>query len=152
MFQFSGFPSVQLCIYCTVREYCSRGLPHSEICGSMAICASPQLIAAYHVLLRLPVTRHSPCALLSLTFCLFCVFLTNTAKNTYIVFSFQRCGALLRSILLFFAIALLFARRTQVRLSLQKNDSLLKNLAEDEIHDTLYRYLGPYNYSLDLFT
>ena len=89
---------------------------------------------------------------LSLTFCLFCVFLTNTAKNTYIVFSFQRCGALLRSILLFFAIVLLFARRTQVRLSLQKNDSLLKNLAEDEIHDTLYHYLGPYNYSLDLFT
>ena len=30
--------------------------------------------------------------------------------------------------------------------------SLLKNLAEDEIHDTLYHYLGPYNYSLDLFT
>ena len=67
MFQFSGFPSVQLCIYCTVREYCSRGLPHSEICGSMAICASPQLIAAYHVLLRLLMPRHSPCALHSLT-------------------------------------------------------------------------------------
>ena len=67
MFQFSGFPSVQLCIYCTVREYCSRGLPHSEICGSMAICASPQLIAAYHVLLRLLMPRHSPCALFSLT-------------------------------------------------------------------------------------
>ena len=29
------------------------GLSHSEICGSHRICQSPQLIAAYHVLLRL---------------------------------------------------------------------------------------------------
>ena len=34
----------------------------------MAICAYPQLIAAYHVLLRLLMPRHSPCALLSLIF------------------------------------------------------------------------------------
>jgi hypothetical protein len=34
----------------------------------MAICASPQLFAAYHVLLRLLVPRHSPYALSSLTF------------------------------------------------------------------------------------
>ena len=33
----------------------------------MAVCASPQLIAAYHVLHRLLVPRHSPCALYSLT-------------------------------------------------------------------------------------
>ena len=31
------------------------------------ICGSPRLIAAYRVLLRLPVPRHSPCALLRLT-------------------------------------------------------------------------------------
>ena len=43
------------------------GFLHSEICGSMDICSSPQLIAAYRVLRRLPVPRHSPCALLSLT-------------------------------------------------------------------------------------
>ena len=41
--------------------------PHSEIPGSMDICSSPRLIAAYHVFLRLPVPRHSPCALCSLT-------------------------------------------------------------------------------------
>ena len=41
------------------------GLPHSEICGSMGICPSPQLIAAYHVLLRLQEPRHPSCALLS---------------------------------------------------------------------------------------
>ncbi len=29
------------------------GLPHSDTCGSTRICQSPQLIAAYHVLLRL---------------------------------------------------------------------------------------------------
>lgn len=29
------------------------GLPHSDICGSNRVCQSPQLFAAYHVLLRL---------------------------------------------------------------------------------------------------
>ena len=29
------------------------GFPHSEICGSIRMCQSPQLIAAYHVLRRL---------------------------------------------------------------------------------------------------
>ena len=42
--------------------------PHSDICGSRDICSSPQLIAACHVLLRLPVPRHSPYALSCLTF------------------------------------------------------------------------------------
>ncbi len=39
------------------------GFPHSEIRGSEAVCASPRLIAACHVLLRRPVPRHPPCAL-----------------------------------------------------------------------------------------
>ena len=51
-----------------IRRYCLRGFPHSEICGSMCVCHSPQLIAACHVLLRLLVPRHSPCALYSLTY------------------------------------------------------------------------------------
>ena len=42
------------------------GFPHSDICGSMDICSSPQLFAAYHVFLRLLVPRHPPCALLCL--------------------------------------------------------------------------------------
>ena len=49
-----------------LHEYCSCGFPHSEICGSKCICHSPQLIAACHVLLRLLMPRHSPCALLRL--------------------------------------------------------------------------------------
>src|SRR6266516_3475848 len=43
------------------------GFPHSEICGSKDACSSPQLIAACHVLHRLEVPRHPPCALSSLT-------------------------------------------------------------------------------------
>ena len=43
------------------------GLLHSDICGSILACNSPQLFAAYHVLHRLPMPRHSPCALFSLT-------------------------------------------------------------------------------------
>ena len=41
------------------------GFLHSEICGSMDICSSPQLFAAYHVLLRLAEPRHPPYALIS---------------------------------------------------------------------------------------
>ena len=51
-----------------IHEVCSCGFPHSDICGSRDICSSPQLFAAYHVLLRLLVPRHPPCALLCLTF------------------------------------------------------------------------------------
>ena len=44
------------------------GFPHSDISGSMDICSSPKLFAAYHVFHRLLVPRHPPCALLRLTF------------------------------------------------------------------------------------
>ncbi len=43
------------------------GFPHSEIPGSMPACGSPGLIAACHVLHRLLLPRHPPCALSSLT-------------------------------------------------------------------------------------
>ena len=42
------------------------GLPHSDILGSIRICQSPKLFAAYHVLLRLSKPRHPPCALSNL--------------------------------------------------------------------------------------
>ena len=44
------------------------GFPHSDTCGSRLICSSPQLFAAYRVLLRLLMPRHSPCTLSSLNF------------------------------------------------------------------------------------
>ena len=67
MFQFRAFPSYAYFIQRTIPEYCSGGFPHSEISGSTDICSSPKLIAACHVLLRLLMPRHSPCALISLT-------------------------------------------------------------------------------------
>ena len=60
-------PSVKLWIHLTVPEVLSGGFPHSDIRGSMDICSSPRLFAAYHVFLRLSVPRHPPCALSCLT-------------------------------------------------------------------------------------
>ena len=68
MFQFRAFPSYAYLIQRTILEYCSSGFPHSEISGSTDICSSPKLIAACHVLRRLLMPRHSPCALYSLTY------------------------------------------------------------------------------------
>ena len=67
MFQFRRFPTYTYFIQCTLHRYCLCGLPHLEIHGSMDICSSPWLIAACHVLRRLLMPRHSPCALYSLT-------------------------------------------------------------------------------------
>ena len=67
MFQFRRFPTYAYFVQRTLTEYCSAGFPHSEIPGSMPMCGSPRLIAACHVLLRLSMPRHSPCALISLT-------------------------------------------------------------------------------------
>ena len=67
MFQFRRFPTYAYFIQRRLLEYCSSGFPHSEIPGSMDICSSPRLIAACHVLRRLLMPRHSPCALFSLT-------------------------------------------------------------------------------------
>ena len=60
-------PHVQLCIHCTLTEVSSAGFPHSDISGSLDMCSSPKLFAAYHVFHRLLVPRHPPCALSSLT-------------------------------------------------------------------------------------
>ena len=55
---------------CTaIRDFTPDGFPHSDTRGSMAICASPRLFAAYRVLHRQLAPRHSPCALISLTVC-----------------------------------------------------------------------------------
>ena len=62
-------PGVTLCIHVTSLEVYSSRFPHSEISGSMDICSSPKLFAAYHVFHRLLVPRHPPCALSSLTRC-----------------------------------------------------------------------------------
>ena len=46
-------------VQCPMKD---TGFPHSEICGSMDIDSSPQLIAVCRVLLRLMMPRHPSCA------------------------------------------------------------------------------------------
>ena len=58
MFQFPPYALLERSI-CLLAD----GLPHSEIHGSLLLCSSPQLIAALHVLHRLCMPRHPPCAL-----------------------------------------------------------------------------------------
>ena len=60
-------PSAQLWIHCTATEVFSARFPHSDISGSMDMCSSPKLFAAYHVFHRLLVPRHPPYALFSIT-------------------------------------------------------------------------------------
>ena len=67
MVHFPGFARTRLWIQRAVSEFCSEGLPHSEIPGSKPACGSPRLIAACHVLRRLLAPRHPPHALSSLT-------------------------------------------------------------------------------------
>src|SRR6202030_1192054 len=67
MVHFPGFARARLWIHRAVRGFCPRGFPHSEIPGSKPACGSPRLIAACHVLHRLLLPRHPPCALSSLT-------------------------------------------------------------------------------------
>ena len=79
MFQFPG-------LAWSFDHIIADGLPHSEIRGSMVICTSPRLFAAYHVLLRLREPRHPPYAL-----CYFLVFFLRTVWVDFILgLSFAR--------------------------------------------------------------
>ena len=49
--------------HCWVTGLLPAGLSHSDIRGSILVCKSPRLFAAYHVLLRLQEPRHPPDAL-----------------------------------------------------------------------------------------
>ncbi len=68
MVHFPGFASRPL-LYsgADIPTLFGISLEDSEIPGSQPVCGSPRLIAAYHVLRRLPSPRHPPCALSSLT-------------------------------------------------------------------------------------
>ena len=60
-------PFLTLWIGVRMTEVCSARFPHSDISGSLDICSSPKLFAAYHVFRRLLVPRHPPYALSSIT-------------------------------------------------------------------------------------
>ena len=84
MFQFPPFAPAKL-VTCLQHAR----LPHSEITGSIPVCSSPVLIAAYHVLHRLQKPRHPPFALV--TFSLFVFFEWITRTLCLHLFSFTRC-------------------------------------------------------------
>ena len=69
-----------------IHELFSCGFPHSDICGSLDICSSPQLFAAYHVFLRLLVPRHPPCALFCLTSWSWLFLCFHSVENTALRF------------------------------------------------------------------
>ena len=92
MFQFRRFPPYAYGFSVWYTDITPCGFPHSDICGSKPVCGSPQLFAAYHVLRRLPVPRHSPCALFRLTsFALsrFTLLAAGSALRAYYVSIFE---------------------------------------------------------------
>ena len=61
-------PPAKLFIHLAVTGLFPAGFPHSDISGSLTVCVSPLLFAAFRVLLRLLVARLPPYALLRLIF------------------------------------------------------------------------------------
>ena len=92
-------PFLTLWIGVRTTEVCSARFPHSDISGSMGICPSPKLFAAYHVLHRLLVPRHPPYALTSLIFrscslsvnCVDSISRIFTLDNLLYIVQFSRC-------------------------------------------------------------
>ena len=68
MFQFRRFPTYDYFIHHTLTGLLQPGCPIRKSPDITPAYGSPRLIAVNHVLHRLPVPRHSPCALCSLTF------------------------------------------------------------------------------------
>ena len=107
----------------------SCGLLHSEICGSKLAYSSPQLFAVNHVLRRLPMPRHSLCALLCFTICSFGSS-QNFRVQLFVVFFTQhfgylpscRCFYLLVVFTLHFAFIILFSSCFFVLCSLSRTD------------------------------
>ena len=86
MFQFPTFPFIYYFTHIwIIRLLLLIEFPHSDIHGLSAICAYPWLFAAYHVLLRLLMPRHSPYALSSLTFFILNLDLVNFLKLSLLV-------------------------------------------------------------------
>ena len=82
MFQFPPFAPIQL-----VTGLQPAGLPHSDITGSIPVCSSPVLVAAYHVLRRLQKPRHPPSALVTFSLYDFLMNHKNFAFTLVLIFS-----------------------------------------------------------------
>ena len=67
MVQFPAYHFLHLCIQCKMTVIQTAGLPHSATQGSIDVCSSPWLFAAYRGLLRRIAPRHPPWTLSRLT-------------------------------------------------------------------------------------
>ena len=124
MFQFRRFPTYAYFVQRTLTEYCSAGFPHSEIPGSKPMCGSPRLIAACHVLHRLSMPRHSPCALISLTLRRFAACKSATGSHQelcrlQIRFIVVLCYPFKKSTKVYFVTSLLLARNFLLAFTVQ---------------------------------
>ena len=68
MFQFTTSCPVSAMYSHKQQQPLATGFPHSDTCGSKLTYSSPQNFVVSHVLHRLLVPRHPPCALINLTF------------------------------------------------------------------------------------
>ena len=75
MFQFGRFPTQHYGFMLRSMVLHHGGFPIRKSADISLICSSPQLIAACHVLLRLLMPRHSPCALVRFNFWTFVLVL-----------------------------------------------------------------------------
>ena len=94
-------PPAWLWIHHAVAEDFSAGFPHSDICGSVPVCSSPQLFAAYRVLLRPLVPRHPPCAFSCLTLFHGGIFQTAHEPLPLLRLAWRRTGSFFLLFLLF---------------------------------------------------
>ena len=63
-----GVPFITLSIHVMIADSSSAWFPNSDTRGSQLMYSSPRLFAVSRVLRRLLMPRHSPCALISLTY------------------------------------------------------------------------------------
>ena len=87
-------PHAQLCIHCALTALLQPGFPIQKSTDITLVYSSPWLIAVYHVFHRLPVPRHSPCALLSLTSFSLLLLLVRSGVLSAIFARPPRCSAL----------------------------------------------------------
>ena len=155
MFQFRRFPPYNYVFIIRSIPLPVLRFPHSEIHGSQPIRGSPWLIAAYHVLLRLPVTRHSPCALLSLTFHICSASFWQTPQKKIFDLSLFR-GAELRSVRSLCFLLSSFSSLDVQKYACRSKTTILCSKISQKIRpkaiNTALILCPNYSYSLDCFT
>ena len=132
MFQFRRFPPYTYGFSARYPDMTPGGLLHSEICGSMPTYGSPQLIAVCRVLLRLPVPRHSPCALVRLTMCFLVRFGNCRFYNIHCSWRFLASSS-----------SSLVLLRIFIQFSMCSNCVTARSLAEKPARSTPYASFAP---------